>query len=90
MVIHLSGNTTTALPSVSSMPEPAPNIRQRSVMRCLSLTEWKIVRRLPVAVGATALGTMARNGWIDVRGAEPDTEAQLTQKGDEAMRGWMF
>jgi hypothetical protein len=72
------------------MSVQTPNIRQRSIMRCLGLNEWRIVRRLPIAVGAMALGTMARNGWVDVRGVEPDTEARLTHKGDEAMRGWLF
>jgi hypothetical protein len=59
---------------------------QRSVLHCLSITEWKVASRLPVQVGEIALTSMAQNGWIQLRGEKHNTEAKLTAAGEKAMR----
>ena len=63
-----------------------PNMLQRSVLHCLSLTEWKVASRLPVKVGEIALTAMAQNGWIELRGEKHNTETRLTTAGEKALR----
>jgi hypothetical protein len=62
------------------------NMNQRAVMQYLSLTDWKVVSRLPVPVGPAMLDRIHKLGWIELRGREPRNEIRLTPLGQEAMR----
>lgn len=63
-----------------------PNMSQRSVLQCLSPTEWKVASRLPVRAGEIAMQGLARKGWIEVRGDKQKLEVRLTAAGQEVMR----
>jgi hypothetical protein len=69
-----------------SGPTQLPNMSQRSVLQCLSLTDWKNARRLPALVGPMAIDRLNRNGWIEVRREEDNVELRLTALGHEVMR----
>ncbi len=67
-------------------PPLAANMSQRAVMQYLSLTDWKLASRLPVAAGIGMLNRIHELEWIELRGLEPRIEIRLTQLGREAMR----
>lgn len=62
------------------------NMSQRTVLQYLSLTDWKLVNRLPIPAGELILSRLAHHGWIEIRGEKQHTEVQLTTAGLEAMR----
>ena len=48
--------------------DEALNMTQRTVLQYLSLTDWKLVNRLPIAAGEMILSRLAHLGWIEMRG----------------------
>jgi len=62
------------------------NMSQRTVLQYLSLTDWKLVDRLPIRAGELILSRLAHHGWIEIRGEKQHTEARLTPAGLKAMR----
>jgi DNA-binding PadR family transcriptional regulator len=62
------------------------DMRQRSVMQNLSLTEWRSLSRLPVSAGQVMLRGIQRLGWIEIRGVNSRKEIRLTELGLEALR----
>jgi hypothetical protein len=63
-----------------------PNMIQRAVLQHLSLTDWKLVNRLPIPAGEMTLGRLIQQGWIVTQGKDHKTEAKLTEAGLKAMR----
>ncbi len=59
---------------------------QRAVMQHLSLTDWKLAKRLPIPAGEMMLSRLESNGWIEMRGADYRAEVRLTEAGLKAMR----
>ena len=66
--------------------EMKADMRQRSVMQNLSLTEWRSLTRLPVSAGPLMLDGIHRLRWIELRGMNARKEIRLTQLGLEALR----
>jgi DNA-binding PadR family transcriptional regulator len=66
--------------------EMKADMRQRSVMQNLSLTEWRSLSRLPVSAGPVMLHGIQRQGWIEIRGVNSRKEIRLTELGLEALR----
>ena len=66
--------------------DEALNMTQRTVLQYLSLTDWKLVNRLPIAAGEMILSRLAHLGWIEMRGENQRTEIRLTAAGLKAMR----
>jgi hypothetical protein len=62
------------------------NMSQRTVLQYLSLTDWKLVNRLPIPAGELILSRLAHHGWIEIRGENQHTEVRLTTAGLKAMR----
>ena len=62
------------------------NMSQRTVLQYLSLTDWKLVNRLPVPAGELIMSRLAHHGWIEIRGEKQNTEVRLTAAGIKAMR----
>lgn len=62
------------------------NMSQRTVLQYLSLTDWKLVSRLPIPAGELIISRLAHLGWIEIRGEKPNTEVRLTTAGIKAMR----
>jgi hypothetical protein len=62
------------------------NMRQRTVLQYLSLTDWKMVNRLPIPAGEMTLSRLVHGGWIEMRGEKRCTEVRLTPAGLKAMR----
>jgi hypothetical protein len=62
------------------------DMRQRAVMQNLSLTEWRLLSRVPVTASPVMLGGMHRRGWIELRGINARKEIRLTELGLEALR----
>ena len=63
-----------------------PNMRQRTVLQHLSLTDWKKVDRLPVKASELTLSRLLQHGWIESRGEKQHTAVGLTPAGLKAMR----
>ena len=63
-----------------------PNMAQRSVMQYLSLDDWKIAARLPIAASELMLSRIRNYGWIEIRGEKQHTAIKLTPAGHKAMR----
>jgi len=66
------------------------NMTQRTVLQYLSLTDWKLVNRLPIAAGELILSRLAHLGWIEMRGDNQLTEVRLTPAGlkGDAVADW--
>ena len=62
------------------------DMRKRAVLQYLSLTDWKMVARLPIPTSEITLSRLVHQGWIDIRGKDQRTEAKLTDAGLKAMR----
>jgi hypothetical protein len=62
------------------------NMLQRAVMQHLSLTEWRLARRLPVPAGDMMLSRLVHNGWIEMRGENHLVEIRLTDTGLRSIR----
>jgi hypothetical protein len=62
------------------------NMLQRAVMQHLSLTEWRLAKRLPVPAGDMMLGRLVLQGWIDMRGEDHLVEVKLTEAGLQKLR----
>jgi len=62
------------------------DMRKRAVLQYLSLTDWKMVARLPIPASEITLSRLVHQGWIDIRGKDQRTEAKLTDAGLKAMR----
>ena len=62
------------------------NMRKRTVLQYLSVTDWKMVDRLPIAAGEMTLSRMVHQGWIEIRGENQRREVRLTPAGLAAMR----
>jgi hypothetical protein len=57
------------------------NMSQRTVLQYLSLTDWKLVNRLPIPAGELILSRLAHHGWIEIRGEKQNAEVRLTPAG---------
>ena len=62
------------------------DMRKRTVLQYLSLTDWKMVARLPIPASGITLSRLKHQGWIEIRGKDQRTEAKLTAAGLKAMR----
>ena len=62
------------------------DMRKRTVLQYLSLTDWKKVAHLPIPASEMTLSRLAHQGWIEIRGETQHTEARLTPAGLKAMR----
>ena len=62
------------------------NMRQRTLLQYLNVTDWKLVSQLPIPAGEMMLSRLAHSGWIEMRGENQRTEVKLTQAGLQAMR----
>jgi hypothetical protein len=62
------------------------SMTQRTLLQYLSLTEWKMVARLPIPAGEMILSRLVHQGRIEVRGENQHTEVGLTKAGLKAMR----
>ena len=62
------------------------NMRQRTVLQYLSLTDWRMVASLPVPASEIILSRLVHQGWIEMRGEHKHVEIRLTPAGREAMR----
>ena len=67
-------------------PNQSPNMSQRAILQYLSLTDWKLVNRLPIPAGEMTLGRLVQQGWIETQGKDHKTEAKLTEAGHKALR----
>jgi hypothetical protein len=67
-------------------PDEVLNMRQRTVMQYLSVTDWRMVNSLPIAAGEMTLSRLAHRGWIEMRGENQHAEVRLTPAGLNAMR----
>ena len=67
-------------------PGKGPNMTQRAVMQHLSLTDWKLVNRLPIPAGEMMLSRMVQQGWIEIQGKDHNVVARLTAAGLKAMQ----
>jgi hypothetical protein len=63
-----------------------PNMAQRAVMQYLSLDDWKVAARLPIAASELMLSRIRNYGWIEIRGEKQHTAIKLTPAGLKAMR----
>jgi hypothetical protein len=63
-----------------------PDMRKRTVLQYLSLTDWRRVNRLPIPASEMTLSRLVHQGWIEIRGEDEHTEARLTEAGLQAMR----
>ena len=63
-----------------------PDMRKRTVLQHLSLTDWRMVARLPIPASEMTLGRLVHKGWIEIRGEDQHAEARLTEAGLKAMR----
>ena len=70
----------------AKQPDEVLNMRQRTVLQYLSITDWRMVNRLPVAPGEMTLSRLIHQGWIEMRGEHKQVEIRLTPAGREAMR----
>ena len=66
--------------------DEALNMRQRTVLQYLNVTDWRLVNRLPISAGEMTLSRLVHRGWIEMRGEKQHTEVRLTPAGLEAMR----
>jgi hypothetical protein len=66
--------------------DEVPNMRQRTVLQYLSLTDWRMTNRLPVSAGEVTLSRLLHHGWIESRGEKQGTAVRLTPAGLQAMR----
>jgi hypothetical protein len=62
------------------------NMRQRTVLQYLNVTDWRLVSRLPISAGEMTLSRLVHHGWIEIRGEKQHADARLTPAGLEAMR----
>jgi hypothetical protein len=63
-----------------------PNMRQRTVLQYLTVTDWRMVNRLPISAGEVTLGRLLHHGWIESRGEKQRAAVRLTPAGLKAMR----
>lgn len=59
----------------------ALDMRKRTVLQYLSMSEWKLVCHLPIPVGEMTVGRLVHQGWIELRGEDRRAEARLTETG---------
>ena len=62
------------------------NMRQRTLLQYLDVTDWRLVSQLPIQAGEMMLSRLAHSGWIEMRGENQHTEVRLTQAGLRAMQ----
>jgi hypothetical protein len=62
------------------------DMRKRTVLQYLSLTDWKMVAHLPIPAGEMTLSRLVHQGWIEIRGEGLHMEVRLTEAGLKAMR----
>jgi hypothetical protein len=55
-------------------------------MQHLSVTEWRLAKRLPVPAGDMMLSRLVHSGWIVMRGEHHLAEIKLTEAGLKALR----
>ena len=58
---------TRALAMTGKKSDQVLNMSQRTVLQYLSLTDWKLVSRLPIRAGELILSRLAHHGWIEIR-----------------------
>ena len=66
--------------------DKVPDMRKRTVLQHLSLTDWRMVARLPIPASEMTLSRLVHLGWIEMRGENQHTEVILTTAGLKAMR----
>jgi hypothetical protein len=62
------------------------NSPQRQVMHNLRAGDWMIAQHLSVPASQHMLDSIFDNGWIERRGAGPNTEIRITSAGLDALR----
>jgi hypothetical protein len=62
------------------------DMRKRTILQHLSLTDWKLAARLPIPASEMTLSRLVHQNWIEMRGENQQTEVRLTEAGLEAMR----
>ena len=62
------------------------NMLQRAVMQHLSLTEWRLAKRLPVPAGDMMLARLIHSGWVEMRGETHLPEIRITELGLQKLR----
>jgi hypothetical protein len=63
-----------------------PDMRKRMVLQHLSLTDWRMVARLPIPASEMTLSRLVHQGWIEIRGENQQAEVRLTEAGLKATR----
>jgi len=58
-----------------------PNMRQRTVLQYLTVTDWRMVNRLPVSAGEVTLSRLIHHRWNESRGEKQRTAVRLTPGG---------
>ena len=67
-------------------PDEILNMTQRTILQYLTLTDWKMLKRLPIPAGEMTVSRLVHQGWIEIRGELPNAEVRLTPAGLNAMR----
>jgi hypothetical protein len=67
-------------------PAKILDMRKRTVLQHLSLTDWKLAARLPIPASEMTLSRLVHQNWIEIRGEGKHTEVRLTGAGLKAMR----
>jgi hypothetical protein len=62
------------------------DMRKRTVLQYLTVTDWRMVNRLPISAGEMTLSGLVHHGWIEIRGEKQHTEVRLTPAWLKAMR----
>ena len=62
------------------------DMRKRTILQHLSLTDWKMAARLPIPASEMTLSRLVHQNWIEMRGENQQTEVRLTEAGLKAMR----
>jgi hypothetical protein len=62
------------------------DMRKRTILQHLSLTDWKLAARLPIPASEMTLSRLVHQNWIEMRGEKQQTEVRLTEAGLKARR----
>jgi hypothetical protein len=66
--------------------DKVPDMRKRSVLQYLTVTDWNKLNRLPIPAGEMTVSRLVHQGWIEIRGENHNAEVRLTEAGLKAMR----
>ena len=57
------------------------NMRQRTVLQYLNVTDWRLANRFPVSAGEMTLSRLVHRGWIEIRRENQHIEVRLAPRG---------